>query len=178
MTDGGYAPKGFTMATTLKEGRRLWLSFTFLLGRVALRLAHYAPLEEVATIHFASFIYVDSLPGARLDRTHLLFASVFDGSPGEYLNDFGTLVPDKIDIIWSNCVGYPHARSGQDFVDWLGGHQIRNAYFYSAYDGETVPDVQHALELRQRVARLVRGGAEGAHSRFRRFLRDAQALLG
>lgn len=182
--DGGYAPKGFTMATALAAGKRLKLDLLFALGKLALRLARYAPLEKVATIHFASFTWVDALPGARLRQPYLLFASVFDGSPGEYLNDFGTLVPSEIDRIWSNCVGYPGAgaRSGRPFIEWLGGHQIDSAYFYSGYEGETVPDVQHALALRRRVAAFVAAarGVDGAtlRARFGRFVRDVQGLLG
>ena len=79
--DGGYAPKGFTMATALAAGKRFKLDLIFVLGKVALTLAKYAPLEKVATIHFASFAYIDSLPGVKQLRSYLLFTSVFDGAP-------------------------------------------------------------------------------------------------
>jgi len=153
MVTTSYAPVAFSIATPV----RLPLGPLFL-GQ-AMRLARnnrqYAPLQALGTLHLAGFSMIYwladryGLPGP-LSRPFLLFASLFDGASDQYLADFGTLVPDNIDVIWEQCLRYPGARSGAAFVKWLDSHQFTDkhekihAYAYNApaVDGNGRPAAQ------------------------------------
>ena len=94
-----------------------------------------------------------------LRRPFLLFASLFDGSPEQYLSDFGTLIPDQIDTIWYKCVGYPGARDGGAFVQWLNSHQFTGAgakeeisYAYYGYDADGASGAIETTAAREDLA--------------------------
>src|SRR3984957_3448403 len=55
--------------------------------------------ERIATVHDLRFVIFD-------DDTRVIFASTFDGDWESYINDFGTILPEEIDLLFHECVGF------------------------------------------------------------------------
>jgi hypothetical protein len=66
----------------------------------------------------------------------MFFASTFDGDWDTYLEDFASEIPDQVDVIFGEAVGYPGIRS-PDVKDYILKHQVEAADFYIAYPGVT-----------------------------------------
>src|ERR1700687_3350127 len=60
--------------------------------------------DRIATVHDLRFIIFDN-------DTRIIFASTFDGSWDTYIDDFGTKIPDEIDLLFHACEGYPGIHS-------------------------------------------------------------------
>lgn len=167
-----YAPRAFSMATPVRDlAARFFLRVSMLLAR---QYRSYSPLKQIGTIHVAGFGFARFLRDRfgiprPLEREFLLFLSLFDGAADVYLSDFGTMVPDEIDSIWGKCVGYPGAREGEPFNNWVNGHQFTQndtelTYNYFGYPRDPgafgqprlamVPLVLNAVDLRRRLRRL------------------------
>jgi hypothetical protein len=177
-----YSTQAFSMASPIRGTiERGFLRVAMYFAR---KYREYAPLKRIGTIHMAAFCFIPALADRYgvphlLPREFLLFVSLFDGAADQYLNDFGTVVPDEIDSIWGKCVRYPGARNTQPFVHWLEGHQLSDksgtvdSYSYFGYGIEdeeasavgrapsptrdgmaTVPLVLNAIDLRRRLQRL------------------------
>jgi hypothetical protein len=56
--------------------------------------------DRIATVHDLRFVIFDN-------DTHVIFASTFDGDWESYINDFATILPDEIDLLFHECAGYP-----------------------------------------------------------------------
>jgi hypothetical protein len=62
---------------------------------------HYDAVKQTGILHEARFTLLDG--GKRL-----LFASSFDNSWDDYIDDFlGTFIRDVFDATFAHCVGYP-----------------------------------------------------------------------
>lgn len=96
----------------------------------------------IGTIHFARWVIIDN-------GTRLLFTSNFDGSLMGYLKDFVNKIPDGLDRIWGNCVGYPGSRPFEVFEKYVMDHSFSNNCFYSSYPHLTVQDVLSGEKWRQ-----------------------------
>jgi len=98
-----------------------------------------AVVDRVGTLHDMRFTIFDN-------DTRLLFASTFDGDWDAYIEDFGTFIPDYIDLAFGEAEGYPGIKS-PDFKDFLVKNQVTAMHFYSAYPNATVKDVWKALKI-------------------------------
>lgn len=108
-----------------------------------------SPIKKISTIHFARWVIFDN-------DTRLLFTSNFDGTWIDYLRDFSVLAPDGLDLIWSNCDGYPGARNFDAFTGWVRSYQIKVDLFYPAYPNATVKDVLQALDWKAKTDAYLR----------------------
>lgn len=101
------------------------------------------PPSLIPTIHFARWFVLarDGGPG------DLVFTSNFDGDPRQYLRDFSLEIPDNIDQIWGNCVGYPAAgcRDFDAFWGYARAHQVEALAFVPSYPHVTTRDIQLAF---------------------------------
>jgi hypothetical protein len=61
--------------------------------------------------------------GATANNTKLLFASTYDGDWETYINDFATLIPDLLDVVFSEAEGWPGITSPQ-VKDYIVKYQI------------------------------------------------------
>jgi hypothetical protein len=61
-----------------------------------------ADTDKVGSVHDMRFVFFDN-------DTKLLFASTYDGDWETYINDFATLIPDALDLVFSR-VGPESAR--------------------------------------------------------------------
>ena len=80
--------------------------------------------------------------------TRVIFASTFDGDWESYINDFATILPDEIDLLFRECAGYPGIHS-PEIKDWIVQQQVSALAFYSAYPEASVREVWKALKTKK-----------------------------
>jgi len=97
--------------------------------------------DRIATVHDLRFVIFDN-------DTRVIFASTFDGDWESYINDFATILPDEIDLLFHECAGYPGIHS-PDIKDWIVKQQVTALAFYSAYPEASVRDVWKALKMKK-----------------------------
>src|SRR6202163_1373249 len=96
--------------------------------------------DRIATVHDLRFVIFD-------DDTRIIFASTFDGDWESYINDFATILPDEIDLLFQEFAAYPGIHS-PDIKDWIVKQQVTAVGFYSAYPEASVRDVWKALKTK------------------------------
>jgi hypothetical protein len=95
--------------------------------------------DKVGTLHDMRFVFLDN-------DTRLLFATAYDGDWDTYIDDFSTKIPDALDVLFSNMVGYPPKGMHDPAIkDWIAGNQITADAWYVASPNLTVPEA-HRLE--------------------------------
>jgi hypothetical protein len=56
--------------------------------------------DRIGTVHDLRFVIFDN-------DTRVIFASTFDGSWESYIDDFATIIPDEIDLLFTNVPATP-----------------------------------------------------------------------
>src|ERR1700730_1594578 len=97
--------------------------------------------DRIATVHDLRFVIFDA-------DTRVLFASTFDGDWESYINDFATIIPDEIDLLFHECAGYPGIHSS-DVKDWIVKQQVTATAFYSASPDASVRDIWKAVKTKK-----------------------------
>jgi hypothetical protein len=128
----------FTMISELKPGGAERLRALFANGFTGERQKN---TDRIGTVHDLRFVIFDN-------DTRVVFASTFDGDWDAYMDDFGTLIPDEIDLLFHECVDYPGIHSPR-FKDWAVSVQVSAAGFYSAYPEASVRDVWKAMKTKK-----------------------------
>jgi hypothetical protein len=103
--------------------------------------------DRIATVHDLRFVIFDN-------DTRIMFASTFDGGWDQYIDDFGTILPDEIDLLFHEFEGYPGINS-PDIRDWIVKQQVTAVGFYSAYPETSVRDVWKALKSKKALDALL-----------------------
>jgi hypothetical protein len=96
--------------------------------------------DRIATVHDLRFLIFDN-------DTRIIFASTFDGGWDQYIDDFGTILPDEIDLLFHEFEGYPGIHSPV-IKDWIVKQQVTATGFYSAYPDASVRDIWKALKTK------------------------------
>src|SRR5262245_1431584 len=91
-------------------------------GLLQLMQGNFQLADAVGTVHDMRFVFLDN-------DTKLLFATAYDGDWDPYIEDFGTKIPDALDILLCNQEGYPGIRS-PSIKDWLAKHQVSADAWY------------------------------------------------
>jgi len=99
-------------------------------GLLELLEGNFKLADAVGTVHDMRFVFLDN-------DTKLLFATAYDGEWDAYIDDFATKIPDALDILFCNAVGWPGTRSPK-VKDWIAGHQLAAASWYVANPNLTV----------------------------------------
>ena len=75
--------------------------------------------------------------------TRFLFASVYDGTWDQYIDDFAAhpVLKPMLDTLWGNLEGYPGLDS-PDVKDYFVKYQVDVEYFWTAYPDSTVDRIQ------------------------------------
>ena len=107
--------------------------------------------DRIGTVHDLRFVIFDN-------DTRVIFASTFDGDWESYIDDFATIIPDEIDLLFHECVGYPGIHS-PEIKDWIVSQQVSATGFYSAYPNATVRDVWKALKTKKAFDELLDSAA-------------------
>jgi hypothetical protein len=137
-----------------------------------------SPLARLGALHFSRIQIFSELvyqgepqKPDRLNGSHLVFTSSFDGELGVYLAAIRERIGADADGWWSHCAGYPGASDAVAFERWIRDHQVDSAMFSVAYPEATVADVLESLALRERIvefAASVQGlGSTELQRRFR-----------
>jgi hypothetical protein len=131
-----------TVIAPLKEGggARLRAIFAGQGGR-------FAATDRVGTVHDMRFVFLDN-------DTKLLFASTFDGDWDSYINDFATLIPDALDVVFKEVEGWPGTRSPQ-VKDFILKYQLTASAWYVGFPEATVPMIRRALKVAAAVDGLL-----------------------
>jgi len=95
--------------------------------------------DKVGTLHDMRFVFLDN-------DTRLLFATTYDGDWDPYIDDFATKIPDALDVLFSNMVGYPPKGMHDPAIkDWIAGNQIAADAWYVSNPNLSVAEA-HRLE--------------------------------
>jgi hypothetical protein len=98
-----------------------------------------ALVASVGTLHDLRWIVFD-------DDTRLLFATTYDGDWDAYIDDFAAKIPDLLDEVFGNAVGYPGIKSST-IKDYIAEHQITATSWYSAYPDLRVTDIHRSQRI-------------------------------
>jgi hypothetical protein len=94
-----------------------------------------AVVKEIGTIHTARHVMFDN-------GTRHMFASVFDGSWDNYLEDFGaTAIGAGFDRIFEHMEGFPGSMSSPGIKEWIASVQVPAAVFAAAYPDLTTQQI-------------------------------------
>jgi hypothetical protein len=117
-----------------------------------------SPLARLGALHFSRIQIFSELvyqgkpqKPDRLEGSHLVFTSSFDGDLGDYLAAICERLGPDADGWWRHCVGYPGTADPAAFERWIREHQVDSAMFSVAYPEATVADVLESLDLRERI---------------------------
>ena len=134
----------FTLICTLKPGGAERMRSLLAGGFTGERQKN---TDRIATVHDLRFVIFDN-------DTRVIFASTFDGTWESYINDFATILPDEIDLLFHECDGYPGIHSPQ-IKDWIVSQQVSAVGFYSAYPDASVRDVWKGLKVKNALDALL-----------------------
>ena len=90
--------------------------------------------DAMGTLHDMRVVFFDN-------DTRMLFATVFDGTWDNYIDDFGTKMPDQLDALFAEAEGYPGIRDPK-IKDYIRKVQIKADMFYCAYPDATVRQIR------------------------------------
>jgi hypothetical protein len=142
----------FTSAGFLKPGAFRRLTGTVVLwgtNFLARHVFNHGNLIGVKTIHFARWVFLDQ-------KRRLFFASNYDGSLENYMDDFIDKIAWGLNIVFSNGVDYPPTRflvldgalNEQVFKRFNLTHQLVTPFWYAAYQGLTALNIENNAQLR------------------------------
>jgi len=103
-------------------------------GLLQLLGGHFQGADVVGTVHDMRFVFLDN-------DTKLLFATAYDGEWDSYIDDFATKIPDAMDVLFSNAMGWPGIRSPK-VKGWIVEHQIPADSWYVANPNLTVTETR------------------------------------
>lgn len=96
-------------------------------------------VDLVGTVHDMRFVFLDN-------DTKLLFCTAYDGDWDTYINDFGTKIPDIIDLQFGEVEGWPGVRS-PNFKDYLVKYQFPAFFWYVASPNLTVVETRRLEKI-------------------------------
>ncbi len=103
--------------------------------------------DRIGTVHDLRFVIFDN-------DTRCIFASTFDGDWETYIDDFATIIPDEIDLLFGEVLDYPGVRS-PGIKDFIAKHQVSAMAFYGAYTDASVRDVWKALKVKKALDEML-----------------------
>src|SRR5215510_5054881 len=132
----------FTMFIPLAKGggRRLR-------GLLQLLEGNFLGADAVGTVHDMRFVFLEN-------DTKLLFATTFDGDWDAYIEDFATKIPNALDLLFCDAVGWPGIRSPK-VKDYIAEHQVTSAAWYVGNPNLTVAETRRLEKVGQAVGELL-----------------------
>jgi len=149
-------------------------------GLLTLSMIHYARWVIVSGRDFPRLSH--SQPAEDLDYRYMLFFSNFNGSWAQYVDSFSAAIPDGLDGLWWQNVGWPKSVPEQPFHRYVTDNQLWTSHYYSAYPMAASNDIKSAKNVKDKLAQFSR---ESAHDepdaflhRYNRLLQSLQHDLG
>lgn len=106
-------------------------------GLLDLLEGNFKGADIVGTLHDMRFVLLEN-------DTKLLFCTTYDGEWDAYIDDFVTKIPNSMDILFCNCLGWPGIRSPV-IKEWLVKNQITADAWYVSNPDLSVAQA-HRLE--------------------------------
>jgi hypothetical protein len=142
----------FTAVGLLKPGPLRKVTVLAVLAGIDYATRHVfnrGDLAGVKTIHFARWVFLD---GGR----RVVFASNYDGSLENYMDDFIDKIWWGLNIVFSNGYGYPRSRflvldgcnDEQAFKDYLRLHQAPTRVWHSSYGRLSTANIGNNARIR------------------------------
>jgi hypothetical protein len=142
----------FTSAGYVKPGPFRRFTATLVLWGTNFLTRHifnHASLIGVKTIHFARWIFIDQ-------KRRVIFASNYDGSLENYMDDFIDKIAWGLNASFSNGVDFPKtnwlildgANDEQVFKRFNLTHQLIAPFWYAAYQGLTALNIENNARIR------------------------------
>jgi hypothetical protein len=103
--------------------------------------------DAVGTVHDMRFVLLDN------DNT-LLFATAYDGDWDPYIEDFASKIPDALDVLFCDAVGYPGMHSPK-IKEYLASLQVPAAGWYVANPNLTVAETRRLEKIGPAVDELL-----------------------
>ena len=103
---------------------------------------HLRTADKVGTLHDMRYVL--------FDENTMMFATTYDGDWDPYIDDFATIIPYDLDVVFCNCEGWPGVRNPA-VKDFIVKHQVPAYGWYVAYPDLTVRDVLR----QQRISKAV-----------------------
>ena len=100
-------------------------------------------VDKVGTVHDMRFVFLDN-------DTKLLFCTAYDGDWDPYIDDFGTKIPDILDLQFGEVEGWPGIRSPK-IKDFIVKHQIPAYFWYVANPNSTVVETRRLEKIGKAV---------------------------
>ncbi|MDZ7727035.1 MAG: hypothetical protein U5Q44_01905 [Dehalococcoidia bacterium] len=146
------AQNQFTAVGHLKPGRFRKFTAIVVLYLVNLGVRHIynnGTLTGVKTIHAARWVFIE-------DRRRLVFASNYDGSLENYMDDFIDKVAWGLNAVFSNGMEYPRTswlvRDGAEdelaFKSYIRVRQVPSDVWYTAYGNLTNTNIAQNAQVR------------------------------
>src|SRR5262245_3387688 len=116
-------------------------------GLLQLLEGNFKLADAVGTVHDMRFVFLDN-------DTKLLFATAYDGDWDAYIDDFATKIPNALDLLFCDAVGWPGIRSPK-VKDWIGEHQLSAEAGYVANRNLTVAETRRLKRVGEAVGELL-----------------------
>lgn len=116
-------------------------------GLLQLLEGNFQGADAVGSVHDMRFVFLDN-------DTKLLFATAYDGEWDAYIDDFATKIPDALDLLFCDAVGWPGIRSPK-VKDWIVEHQISADAWYVANPNLTVTETRRLERVGKAVEELL-----------------------
>src|SRR5262245_14201234 len=116
-------------------------------GLLQLLEGNFQLAAEVCTVHDMSFVFLDN-------DTKLLFATTFDGEWDAYIEDFATKIPNALDLLFCDAVGWPGIRSPK-VKDYIAEHQVASEAWYVSNPNLTVAEIRRLEKVGKAVEELL-----------------------
>jgi hypothetical protein len=95
--------------------------------------------DDVGTLHDMRYVFLDN-------DTKLLFVTTYDGDWDPYIDDFATIIPDDLDVVFANCEGWPGVRNPA-VKDFIVKHQIPAHAWYVGNPNLSVKDTRRLEKI-------------------------------
>ena len=95
--------------------------------------------DRVGTVHDMRYVFLDN-------DTRILFATTYDGDWDPYVDDFATHIPDELDVVFSNCDGWPGVRNPA-VKDYIAKYQVTARAWYVSSPNLTVKDTKRLEKI-------------------------------
>jgi hypothetical protein len=138
-----------TALAVLSPLPRFWVRPLKTLLWVKSRLGPDKMLRRLEFIHVAHWNLIEHFPGETSPTryAYLMFASNFNGSWLDYLDDFSVTIPQKMTLLWGSSFGFPGSIPPRPFTDYIRRNDKPLNHYYSAYPQASTTEIASALRV-------------------------------
>jgi hypothetical protein len=148
-------------------------------GLLTLSMIHYARWSIVRASEFPHVSHAQ--PVEELNYNYMFFFSNFNGSWAQYVDSFSAAIPDGLNSLWHDNIGWPNAVPQQPFHRYVNDNQLWTNHYYSAYPIAASNDVKAARHVKDELRKFVddtsRDGPEQFSRKYNTLLKTLQDSL-